>query len=272
MPIAKEKIEGKDGAIKRPLDAEDIKRIAEKQWGNSGKGGPKTEEGKKRALENLQMQSPKEIDIEKLPNRSNLSIKHLSALKVLNDNELSYYRETWEKYSEEFELGSSADEDQLHSIIMNQIILDRLTRVQLQQISQGDYDEKITDQIYKLSKVNAEVLDKLGATRKARLGAKSGLGENIASLIASFDETRIAELRGKKDVYEKEENELMAKKNVEYMRELEELQSSAERTTEEPEFDDGYDEYRQKEDEEVIAAPISAADATWKIIAGGNNG
>lgn len=269
--IPRERLDPKPGDLKRKLTVDEMKDIAGKQYKNPQKGGPKTPEGKMKSLNNLGMQAPKEVDVTKLPEKSHFSFRYLSALKILNEDELALFKDRWGKYYDEFELNESADDSMLYQAIMAEISIDRLFREQLS--GTGD-DDKISDQIYKLSKVHAEALKSLGTTRKDRLGAKGSTEENIASIIASFDKEQVRRMMNSEDKYHDEEEELATKKRNEYMRELADLDAitSADAALSNEDADALFAEYQSKSRHEEVKEEPSEWDIAVPVPAGGEDG
>lgn len=221
--MEKNHILGEDKVLRRKLTDDEMGEIIKAKY-QGNKVGPKTEKGKKRALENLQMQAPKDIQIEKLPERASVSFKYMTALKVLNDDELNYFKIQWDRYYEEFEMNKSSDESLLFKAVMAEIVLNRLYR---EQLMDDITDQKVTEQIQRISKVHDEALKSLGATRKERLGAKTGLKDNIATIIQEFDEETVTQIRAKQFSDVQEEEELMVNKKTQFLRDLEEFESGA---------------------------------------------
>jgi len=246
--LKREVVDGSPKGKKRKLSQEEIKEILSKQVDGESKAGPKTEEGKRRALENLRPQVSKDIEIEDLPKKANISNKYLTFLKVLNEEERAYFNQRWNELAEEYELNSAADEGLLRIAVMCELSLDRLFERQIND-EKGNYIDKIN----KISKTYRDTLGELGTTRKARLGSKAGKEENIASIIANFDGQKL-HLEEKKGIYVEEEDRLMKLKTVEFIRDLEDAEQDATKGLgEDTEFDEEYEEYKRerlKEEEE----------------------
>ncbi len=219
--MKKEQINGSAKGNKRKLTNKEIEKILRKevvnQAGEEHKAGPKTEEGKRRALENLRPQAPADIEYEQLPETVNVSNQFLSVFKILNEEEMQFFKQRWFEYLEQYEMNSSADEGLLRLVIMCELALDRLFKNQLY----GDFSsDKISDQIHKISKTYKDSLQELGATRKARLGAKGGKEDNIATLISNFENIKM-DYSTKKETYDTEDASLMEKKRLEFLKDLE---------------------------------------------------
>lgn len=254
----KDHITGEDKVLRRKLTDDEMSEIIKTKY-QGNERGPKTEKGQRRALENLKMQAPKEVKVEQLPDRASVSFKYMTALKVLNEDELNYFTTQWDRYYDEFEMNKSSDESLLFKTVMAEIVLNRLYR---EQLMDDITDQKITEQIQRISKVHDESLKSLGATRKERLGSRTGLKDNIASLIQDFDEGKIDELRTKRETDLAEEDEFLKHKNEQLFRELEEFQSGAYADEVENEGVDAYEQWLANSSKDEIQEGSSI----WDVV------
>jgi hypothetical protein len=230
--VKKSVLEGKSSALGAKLTDSRIAELAKRESVNDNikKGGPKTEEGKKRSLEQLRPKNKKGIDVDSLlenlpevevtefPDKEKLPISYLNLHEVLNEDEQTYYLKKWIEYNQEFEMNTTADEALLHLVVMEEIVYNRLYVSQLNNPGQ-DLSKQLSESV----KRHTEALKNLGISRTQRLGKKTGKEDNIASLIQSFDKDRLFELQSKEEDFLKEEEELMSRKNIEIAQELQEL-------------------------------------------------
>jgi hypothetical protein len=251
MGIDKDIVEGKRlGAI---MDESKIEEIARREIAKENIeghiAGPKTEEGKKRALRNLRPRSSMveiseaEIpipDIEELPDKERIPLYYLGSYKILNEEEQRHYLKKWFEYTEDFEFNNSSDEGQLNSVIMEEIIYNRLIRSQL-----TNPREDLSKQISECTKRHSDALKSLGIARTQRLGSKAGKEENIATLIQQFDKDKLMEVTKKEDDMLCEEEQLMLEKRKQFEEELKEISLL---------------ESQAPDKDEVIRPPVSSED------------
>lgn len=198
----------------RALTDEEIEEIAEKDWKeqnhehkDSSKNkryknlsGPKTLEGKKRALQNLRPAASKTDTQLKLT-------KHAGYLReLLNDSEREFYEERREKYIEDFELNESSDDSLLAMCLMEEVMYRRLMLYQAESPSKP-IDRPLKECQDRLLKA----LKALGMTREQRQGQKVNVQHSISELAERValeykqDADKLAEQA-------KEEEELMRKR------------------------------------------------------------
>jgi hypothetical protein len=250
MGIDKDIVDGKRlGAI---MDEGKIEEIARREIAKENIeghiAGPKTEEGKKKALRNLRprtsMVEPEEgipvPDIEELPDKERIPLYYLGSYKILNEEEQRHYLKKWFEYTEDFEFNNSSDEGQLNSVIMEEIIYNRLIRSQL-----TNPHEDLSKQISECTKRHSDSLKSLGISRTQRLGSKAGKEENIATLIQQFDKDKLMEVTKKEDDMLCEEEQLMTEKRKQFEAELKEISLL---------------EAQAPEKNEVIKPPVSSED------------
>jgi hypothetical protein len=174
---------------RRKLTDEELEQIAEKKWKKTpiftsdekvayrakNLTGPKTKEGKMRALKNL------EVGRNSSENGSNF--KHGGYIKkILNEDEQEIYFERKKEYMKDYDINASADEIILHTVLMEEVILYRLYKKQAEKPSL-DIDRPLSECTKRLSKS----LEDLGALRKQRLKQDDKTTTlNIATIAQQF--------------------------------------------------------------------------------------
>jgi hypothetical protein len=202
--------------VRRKLTDEEIEKIAEKEWKKTpifssdekfaykakNLTGPKTVEGKKRALKNLQAgRNTQSID----------DVKHGGYVrKILNEDEQELYFSRREDYLRDYDINSSADEITLHQILMDEVIYYRLMARQANNPS-IDISRPLNECTKRLNKA----LENLGALRKQRLNQDDKVATiNIATLAQQFS---------------REMNKVAMQKDQEKLEELEYLKNKKKR-------------------------------------------
>lgn len=200
----------------RTLTDDEIEKIAEKDWKKQNHShkdpsrdkryknlsGPKTPEGKARALQNLRPAASKTDKQLKLT-------KHAGYLKeLLNDGEREFYEARKAKYIEDFELNESSDDSILTMCLMEEVIYRRLM------LYQGENPSKSIDRPLKECQDRLlKALKALGMTREQRQGQKVTVTHSISDLA----QTVMHELEYNQDRIEaqrQEELELLNKKRT----------------------------------------------------------
>lgn len=157
---------------RRKMNEEEIDNVANKEWkqtaiftsdeklANRAKNltGPKTVEGKKRALQNLQ--------VGRNSSDSPTNLRHGGYIKkILNEDEQEYYLSRQEMYLKDIgDINSSADEIILHTVLMEEVILMRLYTKQANNPS-VDIERPLNDCTRRLR----TALEDLGTLRKQRM-------------------------------------------------------------------------------------------------------
>jgi hypothetical protein len=174
---------------RRKLNDEELDNIASKEWkktpiftsdeklANRAKNltGPKTVEGKKKALANLQ--------VGRNSSDSPTNLRHGGYIrKILNEDEQEYYFGRQEKYLKDYDINDSADEVLLHQVLMEEVILMRLYTKQANSPS-IDIERPLNDCTRRLR----TALEDLGALRKQRLKQDDKVASlNIATIAQQF--------------------------------------------------------------------------------------
>lgn len=174
---------------RRQLSDEELDNISQKDWkkstiytsnektANRAKNltGPKTVEGKKRALKNLQ--------VGRNSSDSPTNLRHGGYVrKILNEDEQEYYFSRQEDYLKDYDINRSADEITLHTALMEEVILMRLYTKQANNPS-TDIERPLTDCSRRLN----IALENLGALRKQRLKQDDKVASvNIATIAQQF--------------------------------------------------------------------------------------
>jgi hypothetical protein len=174
---------------RRKLSDEELNKISNKEWkktpiytsdeklANKAKNltGPKTVEGKKKALANLQ--------VGRNSNDSPTNLRHGGYVrKILNEDEQEYYFARQEKYLKDYDINDSADEITLHTVLMEEVILMRLYTKQSNNPS-VDIERPLNDCTRRLR----TALEDLGALRKQRLKQDEKVASlNIAQIAQAF--------------------------------------------------------------------------------------
>jgi hypothetical protein len=174
---------------RRKLDDNEMENIASKEWkktpiftsdeklANRAKNltGPKTVEGKKKALANLQ--------VGRNSSDSPTNLRHGGYVrKILNEDEQEYYFARQELYLNDYDVNGSADEIILHTAIMEEVILMRLYTKQANNPS-VDIERPLNDCTRRLR----TALEDLGALRKQRLKQDDKVASlNIATIAQQF--------------------------------------------------------------------------------------
>src|SRR5579875_2042549 len=136
---------------RRKLTEEEKERIANKEWKKTpiftsdeklayrakNLTGPKTVEGKKRALANLQ--------IGRNPGDNGDMRKHGGYVhKILNEDELELYNSRRAVYERDYDINESADEIVLHTVLMEEVKYYRLQKYQAEHPT-ADLERPIND-------------------------------------------------------------------------------------------------------------------------------
>jgi hypothetical protein len=174
---------------RRKLNDEELDQIANKDWkqtpiftsdeklANRAKNltGPKTVEGKKRALANLQ--------VGRNSSDSPTNLRHGGYIRrILDEEEQEYYMLRRGDYLNDYDINGSADEIMLHSALMEEVIQFRLYMKQSRNPS-IDIDRPLNESFGRLQKA----LDSLGALRKQRLKQDDKVASlNIATIAQAF--------------------------------------------------------------------------------------
>lgn len=198
----------------RLLTNDEIDEASEKEWkeqnhthedpkkNNSLQNltGPKTKEGKKRALQNLRPAASKtDADLAKT--------KHAGYLReLLNEDERTFYERRKEEYIKDFDLNESSDVALLNMCLMEEVIYRRLMLYQAENPSKS-----IDKPLNECQKRLRESLKSLGMTREQRQGQKVSVTHSISDLAErvmhelEYDTEKLI-------LMEEEEKELMRKK------------------------------------------------------------
>lgn len=174
---------------RRKLSEEELEQLAQKEWkktpiftsderlANRAKNltGPKTVEGKMKALKNLQ--------VGRNSSDSPTNLRHGGYIrKILNEDEQEYYFARQEKYLKDYDINDSADEITLHTVLMEEVILMRLYTKQAENPS-VDIERPLNDCTRRLR----TALEDLGALRKQRLKQDDKVASlNIATIAQQF--------------------------------------------------------------------------------------
>lgn len=168
------------------LDEEKIEEIANKEWKKptiftnderfakkiKNLTGPKTVEGKKKALQNLR-------PAPSLEEGSRIAMKHGGYVHaLLTKDEIEFYEERKSKYLKDFELNDSSDEALLRAVLMEEVIWYRLMKKRVEKPTL-DLDRPINDCMKRLR----ESLKALGMTREQRQGFNVNIRASIADLV-----------------------------------------------------------------------------------------
>jgi hypothetical protein len=175
---------------RRKLSDEEVENIASKEWkqtaiftsdeklANRAKNltGPKTVEGKKKSLQNLEVGRNKDVIT---------NFKHGGYIhKILNEEEQELYNYRREEYMKDYgnDINGSADEFLLHQVLMEEVKYYRLVKIDAEKPS-ADVERALNDCTRRLR----TALEDLGALRKQRLKQDDKLaGVNIATIAQNF--------------------------------------------------------------------------------------
>lgn len=210
---------------KRKLTPEEISEVASKEWKQTpiftsdeklahrakNLTGPKTVEGKMRALANLQMgRNSGEVS----PTKHGGYVR-----KILNEEEQELYFSRREEYLKDYDINGSADEITLHQVLMEEIIYFRLQTKLAEKPSMADsIDRPLSECTGRLNRA----LDNLGALRKQRLNQNEKSNTiSIGTLAQQFARELMSgalqdDLQGQRD----EEAAFLAKKKAREMGEV----------------------------------------------------
>jgi hypothetical protein len=199
---------------RRKLNDEELEKISNKEWkktpiftsdeklANRAKNltGPKTVEGKKKSLANLQ--------VGRNSSDSPTNLRHGGYIrKILNEDEQEYYFMRMEIYYKDYDINGSADEIILHQVLMEEVILMRLYTKQANNPS-TDIERPLNDCTRRLR----TALEDLGALRKQRLKQDDKVASlNIATIAQAFArelnqgsvEQELLKLRQEEEEFEK---------------------------------------------------------------------
>jgi len=183
------------------LPEEQIQEILEKQWIPREKQfkqltGPKTIEGKRKALANLT--TKKKLKLSETPESGG----HVK--KLLTRDEQKYYDMRRAKYLADFELNDSSDEILLEQVLWLEIMIYRLMEEKSKK-----KNADVEKQIEKLNSTLRATLANLGMLREQRLKQHEEVTQTIADLVVQFDKERWLH---KLAEYEKEEREELRRK------------------------------------------------------------
>lgn len=204
------------------LDEETIERVAKKEWKKQkpvfstdpskdkrlkNLTGPKTEEGKRRSLQNLRP-APSKKQQEELKEIRAQEGGHLYAL--MTPDEVSFYNERKEKYVKDFELNESSDEALLRSVLMEELTWYRLMKRQAEKPT-ASLDKPLNDCMKRLR----ESLKALGVTREQRQGFNVNIRASVAELVERVEREIHADEQLMKELDEEEERLLAEKRERE---------------------------------------------------------
>lgn len=162
--------------------------------------GPKTVEGKKRALQNLRPRSKKNSPAE--------TGDFFKAL--MTKDEIAFYEQRREKYLRDFDLNDSSDEALLMAVLMEEINWYRLVKRQAEKPT-ANLDKQLNDCMKRLR----ESLRALGMTRDQRQGVNINIRANIADLVDRIERDFNSDQEWLKKLEEEEEKMLEEKKKRE---------------------------------------------------------
>ena len=163
--------------------------------------GPQTEEGKKRALQNLQRGRSTKSKI--IPGTITYDhFKHIKSLLPKSDYE--YYVSRWNAYLIEYEdFDNASDVDDLHSMVMELVIQRQL---------QKQYGSSLDKSMLKewgesVSRMNI-VKKNLATSRDRRIKSGENLSDSkLSTLILEWSENKKAELQQRSDAFKEEEKQ-----------------------------------------------------------------
>ena len=156
--------------------------------------GPKTDEGKLKVLDNLQVGS--------------VHIKHGGYVReIMTVEEAAVYDEWRKRFAEEFELNGSSDQLVLERILMEKVIEFRLFKVK-QEKPTANIDRALADNQRRL----LDALDALGVNRKQRIATQEVQMTSVAALALQFA-TQQAQVREQAQAWRDEEAEMLAAKH-----------------------------------------------------------
>lgn len=174
---------------RRKLNDEEKDNIANKDWKQTpiftsdeklaykakNLTGPKTVEGKKKALANLQ--------VGRNSSDSPTNLRHGGYVRnILNEDEQEYYFMRQEAYLKDIDVNGSSDEIILHTALMEEVILMRLYKKQAENPS-IDIERPLNDCTRRLR----TALEDLGSLRKQRLKQDDKVASlNIATIAQQF--------------------------------------------------------------------------------------
>lgn len=180
--------------------------------------GPQTYQGAINSLSNLK--SP----IRKFDPNNSYSIKTLRIYDILSPDEQDYYRLREQEFRKDFDFNNSSDWILLNSIIMEEILLSRFLRYQIQNPGRD-----LSEQLNSCKKRLNDALAALGATRKERLKIKKDdTTKDIASLISSFEKEKIVGSLFDDEKFLKEEEQLEKSKLEKFHKEAHEVNINVE--------------------------------------------
>lgn len=219
----------------RQLTEEELEEYASKEWKEQGVKhsddpseakklknltGPKTEEGRKKALKNLRPIKSKKA----APNPAYKKVPgmtHGGTVKaLLNEEEKEIFEQRVKSYLEDFDVNDSSDNVLLTMTVMEEIIWRRLLLYQFQN-PKMNVDKQISESQNRLR----NNLKTLGMTREQRQGLKINVETSISDLATRF--VKEIELLEEQSVDYKEEEEEVLRRQ----REREEDSGSTEANT-----------------------------------------
>lgn len=236
---------------RRELTSEEIEEIANKKWNTrvptdsvlysdaklrrivNNLTGPKTKEGKKKALENLRPFISKE------ERKAYLQEFGMYANALLNDDEREYFRARRDELlnSEEFEIDPTIDLNFVLMVVMDEIILYR----QLAKLAEAPTNAKLNKQITETQKRYRANMRALDATREQRNDAvrEEERLDSLAEAVMRLQEQKQQRLLQLK-TYEQEEAELLHQRRLKAPADIElEAEIAAEDTEDSRGEDDG---------------------------------
>lgn len=206
----------------RKLTDEEIDEIANKEWKEQvvktspipsvdkrlkNLTGPKTKEGKKRALANLRparKATPQEVQVSEAVAETALDVPTGMLPCLLDKAEETFVAERQAMYFNDFELNESADRSLLNLVLYHEIMLRRAM------IYQSEHPSKDISKQIKVCQENLiSALKSLGMLREQRVGMKIDVKQSVADLAEKVS-LEIA----KSERLKKEEIELMKKKGL----------------------------------------------------------
>lgn len=171
--------------------------------------GPKTVEGRIKSLMNLK-NGNKKREIKKKFDPKN---PHKYFLE--DEEEIALYEYKRETYIKDYELNDSADSTLLEQILMIEVEIFRLTK--LQQLYHRDKlagkSTNVVNPTKELSEKRDDLkklIQALGADRRLRKGGKEDRGQDIATMATRFEIERDRELRARQTEMQEEEENMTA--------------------------------------------------------------
>lgn len=157
--------------------------------------GPKTQEGKAKALKNLKQNQEKQEDQGK--NITSIPKDHPVYSFLINDDEAKFYIAREEKYKTDYKMNDSSDQTTLQQIILEEISINRYRKRQAERDFAyenkqfKEYKEMMdfTNQIGECNKRINELIKLFGGDRRSRGSLKSDdKAGDLASLVLRFED------------------------------------------------------------------------------------